>query len=127
TPQRAVIGIGINVNNSFESAPDDVRRRAVALIDRLGRREDRTAVLVDVLDELADMLDQLEDDTFSLAAAFAPHCLLTDKIVTVQTPGRTAGQNIVGLCRGIGEDGRLQIQTPTALEQIAAGVIADWQ
>ena len=92
------------------------------MIDRRGESCDRTSVLVAVLDELAELFDRLESDDFLLAPLFAQHCLLTGKVVTIRMPGR----EVVGVCRGIGGDGRLLVQTTTGLEPIAAGVVADW-
>jgi BirA family transcriptional regulator, biotin operon repressor / biotin---[acetyl-CoA-carboxylase] ligase len=46
---RHVIGIGLNVNNDFSAAPDDVRARATSLAELSGRSYDRTELLCDLL------------------------------------------------------------------------------
>ena len=48
---RLVIGVGINVNNSFASAPNDIRATGVSLADQIGEPIDRTSVLIAVLEE----------------------------------------------------------------------------
>ncbi len=53
---RHILGIGLNVNNGFADAPDDVRARATSMIDLTGQPHDRTSVLVGVLNGLAQVL-----------------------------------------------------------------------
>ena len=49
---RNIVGIGINANNTLDSAPDEVRQRATTLRDLTGRMLDRTDLLLSVLGNL---------------------------------------------------------------------------
>ena len=47
-----VVGVGLNVNNSFEGAPQDVRKRATSLFELTDRTFDRTDLLESLLRNL---------------------------------------------------------------------------
>lgn len=116
---RAVIGIGVNVNNSLAAAPPDVQARAASLSDHLGRSLDITTVLVAVLDEVWNELERIADPELDLPSRWSPHCLLAGKAVRIDA----AGRSIMGQCAGIGADGELLVRTPETLERIVAGVV----
>lgn len=118
-PDRCVVGIGINVNNSFCTAPDDVRRRAISLADATGASWNLTSVLVAVLRQLELRVADFASDRLRLGTACRPWCALTGRSVTV-----AAGkQRIEGVCRGIDDDGALVVWTPVDERRLVSGVV----
>ena len=121
---RLVIGIGLNVNNAFADAPEDVRQRAVSLAEAAGHAWDVTDVLLRVLRALDGQLANLKSGRLRLSDACRPWCVLTGRTVTI-----AAGRECIqGTCTGIGDDGALLVQTPTAERRLFSGVVEaiDW-
>jgi BirA family biotin operon repressor/biotin-[acetyl-CoA-carboxylase] ligase len=116
---RLVLGIGINVNNAVESAPELLRETATSLRDISGREHDLTGVLVSVLQRLAPRLEQLAAGESALRAEWSRRCLLRGRVVRL----RMEGDEVSGMCRGIGADGALELQTSRGLERFYGGVI----
>lgn len=112
TAQRAprlVIGIGINVNNSFRDAPEPLYQQATSLADSCGRTIPLQDVLISVLGNLHDALQEFSGGQFGLPARWNPRCLLSGKTVRV-----SAGKHSVeGLCHGIEASGGLLLVTAT--------------
>ncbi len=48
-PESLVIGIGVNINNSFKNAPEDLKEKTVSFYDLTGQKTDRFAFLADLL------------------------------------------------------------------------------
>jgi BirA family biotin operon repressor/biotin-[acetyl-CoA-carboxylase] ligase len=57
---RVIIGIGINVNNSWRESPRELDAKGTALCDATGRRHDLARVLVEVLRAVQNRLGQVE-------------------------------------------------------------------
>ncbi|MEE3370517.1 MAG: biotin--[acetyl-CoA-carboxylase] ligase [Planctomycetota bacterium] len=114
-----VIGIGINVNNSFAGAPDELQGIATSLADTTGTVFDLTEVLVVVLGELERQLARLRDDDPQLAADWQARCALRGRSLELES-GR---QRVQGTCLGIDADGALSLQTPVGQERFFGGVI----
>lgn len=51
-PQSLVLGIGVNINNSFKDAPEGLRENIVSFFDLTGQKINRTKFLTDLLQEL---------------------------------------------------------------------------
>lgn len=118
-PNRCVVGIGINVNNSFAEAPAEVRRRAISLADATGTSWDLTAVLIAVLQHLERCLNDFAASRLPLEAACRPWCALRGKTLTIVA----GNQRVTGLCRGIDDQGALRIETPQGLRPVVSGVV----
>lgn len=119
-PDRLVIGVGLNVNNSFVEAPDNQRQIATSMIDEAeGTSFSRTDVLVDFLKCWRVIIDQLARDELNLVERWSRKCVLTGLPVTL-THGNTA---TTGLCQGIDHDGALLLRTAFALERHYAGTV----
>jgi BirA family biotin operon repressor/biotin-[acetyl-CoA-carboxylase] ligase len=119
---RLVIGIGVNVNNSFAAAPPDVRARGIALVDLANRPTDVDAVLAAVVGELIELLPTLAVAPPPVVARWPAHCLLTGRIVEVETP---AGP-MIGLCEGIDESGALLLCDELGQRRCVAGTVVRW-
>lgn len=118
-PRRMVLGMGVNVNNSFAGAPDEIRERGISLCDAAGRQFDRTSLLLSWLERFADTLHALANDDPRLPARWQSRCVLTGKSIELQ-----AGERIVqGACRGIDTDGALLLDTPAGPERLYGGVL----
>ncbi|MFO0821236.1 MAG: biotin--[acetyl-CoA-carboxylase] ligase [Pirellulales bacterium] len=118
-PLRAVVGVGVNVNNSLAEAPEEVRQRATSFCDLLGHTVDMAAVLSSTLDLFRARLDRWFAAPGSLAEDWSPHCLLTGRAVAIESGGR----RIEGRCQGIGPSGELRVQTLAGLTTCMSGVV----
>lgn len=117
---RLVIGVGLNVNNSFEAAPSELLKVGTSMRDETGIESDRHEVLVDLLQQLDNDLRCLAATDLSLSERWRNLCVLRDHTVSVDT-GR---QQITGLCLGIAEDGALRLQTASGEQCLHGGVVS---
>lgn len=124
-PDRLVVGIGINVNNSFAAAPPEVQGRAVAMCQFAGQPLPLVEVLAAVLGSLAEML--LDNDGATPAAnwleIWPQYCLLTGRKVEVEQGQR----RYTGICEGIDADGALLLATPGGPQRLLSGVVVSVQ
>jgi BirA family biotin operon repressor/biotin-[acetyl-CoA-carboxylase] ligase len=121
-PRRAeylVVGIGLNVNNSFRAASPSMQEIATSLCDVIERRFELPDVLLRILKRIEERLKWLGSRVSSLPADWHPRCLLRGKRVHVDIAGRP----MKGLCHGIDEDGALQIETDSGIERTHAGTV----
>ena len=126
-PDRLVVGIGINVNNSTAAQADadnEPLRGAVALIDLDSMLRDMTEVLLAVLDRFDLRWSQFAAGKFAeLASAYRERCFLTGKTITVTT----GSERVVGRCRGIDGRGALVLATESGPRTVVAGSIDKWE
>ncbi len=116
---RHILGIGLNVNNSLAAAPADVRQRATSMCDLTAMRHDRTAVLLDILAELASAFQQSAAQSDAFGARFHDLCLQVGQPLVIETG---AGP-IAGHCLGIAPDGALLLETARGCEKFYSGVL----
>ena len=116
---RLVIGVGLNVNNSFATAPPELHAIATSLCDEIGAEFDRTAVLTEVLRQLAADLRCLAANATALAERWRTLCVLRDRIVSLDI----SQQVVTGRCLGISEVGALRLQTPSGEQHFFGGVV----
>lgn len=114
-----VIGMGINVNNSFAGAPAELSQIATSLVDATGIVFDLNDVLITVLHQLECQLMRLRDDDRQLAAEWQQRCALRGRSVEMES-GR---QKSRGTCLGIDADGALRLQTTAGVERFFGGMI----
>lgn len=120
---KLVIGIGINVNNSLNDAPDELQSRATALCDASNRVWDLTEVLTTVLKQLSEHLQQLSVNDPTLAERWHGTCLLRGRTVH-----HTVGERVTtGVCQGVDRQGALLLQTEIGLIRVMGGVITKWE
>jgi BirA family biotin operon repressor/biotin-[acetyl-CoA-carboxylase] ligase len=118
-----IVGIGVNVNNSVLTAPPDIRDKAVALCDFAITPTRRIDVLVAILQSLAARLERISSGIDVLRHDWRSRCLLTGRKVHLELPlGR-----VVGICRGIDDDGALMLESDTGLERCVSGVIVQFE
>ena len=119
SPDRLVVGIGINVNNSLTQAPQPVAATAISLMDVAGYSFDLTIVLVRVLHQLANQLAALARADVTLASRWQELCMLSGRRVQVEAGQRTT----VGMCQGIDESGALLVDTSLGRERCISGIV----
>jgi len=119
-PQRLVIGIGLNVNNSWRDAPVELQGICTSLVDHSDRQFSRQVILVDLLQRLHQSLTDLALDVFPLTEAWRALCMLEGQTVTVEV----GGKRTTGVCHGIDDDGALLLQNEGGVEHCVAGTVA---
>lgn len=123
TPQRTppwlVIGIGVNINNSFATAPPELRQTATALCDEGAIDCHPVDVLLGILSAWEQILRNLATTPEALQQVWHPWCWLRDHRVRITT----AAEVTEGLCLGIDEAGALLVEGPTGLTRHYAGTV----
>ncbi|TWU08858.1 Bifunctional ligase/repressor BirA [Symmachiella macrocystis] len=121
--QSLVLGIGINVNNSFVDAPPELTTIATSLADATGREFDRTEVLIALLKQFETQFRRLAANDPQLPADWLQRCALRGLTVTIETPThRTTGR-----CAGIDPQGALVLETVEGPERFFGGVITSFE
>jgi BirA family biotin operon repressor/biotin-[acetyl-CoA-carboxylase] ligase len=121
-PRHLVLGIGINVNNSWAAAPPDLQAVGAALCDLSGHTHDPTDVLVSVLLELELLLAQLADEDPRLGELWRDRGFLTGRQVKVEA----GGEVVEGLCLGIETSGALVLETPAGIRSLMGGIVQSY-
>jgi BirA family biotin operon repressor/biotin-[acetyl-CoA-carboxylase] ligase len=121
---RLIVGIGVNVNNSFQTAPAELAETATALCDLDGQQRNIVAVLDSILQELQRRFYDLDQLGLSpILQAWQEKSLLTGRTVQLQF-----GQQIyTGRCLGIDEGGSLILLTEQGRQSFAAGSILQFE
>jgi BirA family biotin operon repressor/biotin-[acetyl-CoA-carboxylase] ligase len=120
-----VIGVGLNVNNTFQHAPAELLDKAISMAEVAGAVCDRMEVLIGVLRSLADHLARVRDDREQVAAAWRARCYLDGRTVQVVTGQSSHGPDgVMGVCQGIADDGSLLVRTETGVVRCRSGVVA---
>jgi BirA family biotin operon repressor/biotin-[acetyl-CoA-carboxylase] ligase len=122
---RLIIGIGINVNNSWHDLPaarnlaqhGTKAANAIALCDVTGRAHALQQLLPEVLRALQTRITQLSLHDQQLPAAWKRLCWLTEQGVEVQSNGNS----IAGVCLGIDNDGTLVVENVLGIHRIRSG------
>ncbi|MEO0529139.1 MAG: biotin--[acetyl-CoA-carboxylase] ligase [Planctomycetota bacterium] len=118
-PNHLVIGVGINANNTFEHAPDDLRATATSLADHVGSSVDPTTLMLAFLDAMEACLQLVAARPAELIEAARAACLLTGRRLTIVDGDRT----VTGICRGIDDNGGLRIEVNGVTSSFIAGTI----
>lgn len=116
---RLVIGIGLNVNNSFAAAPPELQSIATSMRDESGVEFDRIELLRGVVRQLEADLRRLGTNDPSLPDSWRRRCVLRDRTASLDT-----GQHVVtGRCLGLADDGALRMQTPVGEQRFYGGIV----
>ena len=116
---RHIVGIGLNTNNSLAAAPDEVRARAASLSELAGRTFDRTALLLNLLDQLQAAVRDSAASPQVFGQRFNQLCLQVGQKLTVEA----GSQRTTGVCIGIAADGALLLDTPGGMQKFYSGVL----
>jgi BirA family transcriptional regulator, biotin operon repressor / biotin---[acetyl-CoA-carboxylase] ligase len=116
---RLIIGIGINVNNSWRQAPREVGGKATALCDASRREHDLNAILIRTLESLRRRIQQLAANDPQLIADWQRLCWLTEQEVEVHTGDKWFD----GVCLGIAEDASLIVEDASGIHHVRSGSV----
>lgn len=119
---RLAVGIGINVNNSLKSAPDEVNQNATSLIDELETEQSLTLILFECLKQLERRARDHIHKSEELLDQWRAYCMLTGRTVKIDAGGRL----IAGECQGIDASGELLVAGDSGLERIVAGSVVEF-
>ncbi len=114
-----VIGVGLNVNNSIQHAPEDLRQTGIAMCDVTDDPLSTDRVLVTLLNKFEQQMALLESAPEQVRSGWREYDLLLGRSVTV---GDEHGA-VTGTAQGIDDDGALLIQTESGLQRIYGGVV----
>jgi len=129
-PNRLIIGIGLNVNNSFSTAPLEVQSLGTSLIDLTGVPHCRTDLLVAILNQLSQDLAALATppDTDPSPASqlrdrWRELCLLTGRSVTI----KDGSHQHSGTCLGLDDDAALLLLTASGPQRHISGSVVEFE
>lgn len=117
---RLVVGIGLNVNNQFRAAPDQLQQTAVALSEVAGRSFALGTVLGEVLERFLRELDPHPHGSQQLVRRWRDRCLLTGRTVEVSAGNQTTR----GECLGIDATGALVLRTSSGDRPCHSGIVS---
>ena len=114
-----VIGMGININNSFQDAPAELKEIGTSLVDQTGNQTNRLELLEKLLYDLEILLASFKTEPESFINEWRSRCWLRDKMVTIQN----GEHKVTGICQSIDDDGALLLSTELGLQRFHGGVI----
>lgn len=118
-PQRLVIGMGLNVNNSWEQAPEELRDKGIAICDVPGERLSPGEFLIRLLQRLEKNLETLANSPDDLVGCWQKYCALSGRTVEIRQGERV----IRGRCLGIGTDGGLILEGSEGRQSVYGGIV----
>ena len=117
---KAVLGLGINLNQNREDFPEEFRERASSIRIETGKNLSRDELLFEFIARLFFWKTQLEQGKIeSIVEQYADYDIIKDKEVRIFFQGNT----IKARAKGIDEKGRLKIEREGKEELISAGEI----
>ena len=119
--RHAVIGVGINVNNSWIAAPEDLRTKGISLLDYADVTFDRLKILNVFLNHLETLMCSLSKG-LPILDDWSEHCMLTGKQITLQV----GNEEVSGECMGLAANGALLLQTVQGSQQFLGGIVKSW-
>ncbi len=105
-PARAIVGVGLNANNSLSGAAPEVAASATSLQKERGRDCDMTDLLVGLLDRLWHELRLAAQNDPQQIARWQNVSLLTGRRVTIER----SGKSFAGRVLGVDDHGALLLQ-----------------
>ncbi|HPC27419.1 MAG TPA: biotin--[acetyl-CoA-carboxylase] ligase [Candidatus Methanomethylicus sp.] len=115
---HVIAGIGINANFSSGKLPESLNSHSTTLLDQLGKRIDRAALLADVLLNAERLYFGATKDGFGgvLDQWRSLSCTIGNEVIV-----SSFGRSVSGLAVGISDDGSLLVKTEGGVEKILAG------
>ncbi|MCA9248322.1 MAG: biotin--[acetyl-CoA-carboxylase] ligase, partial [Planctomycetales bacterium] len=117
--RRVVVGVGLNVNNSWRNAPAEIQHIGTSLCDLAKQTQEAEQVMIAVLGEIESCLSLLVNGDARLNTSWQNLCVLGGRTVVVDL-GRST---VAGTCRGIDTDGALVLENETGTQRLYGGVI----
>lgn len=111
----AVVGIGLNVNQSRGDFPIEIRARAISLRELCHRQVDRVEILVHLTERFFRWYDRFcEGGMEILVSEWRRRSAILGCAVRVET----AGEDYVGTAVGLEENGALRVRLESGAEEI---------
>jgi BirA family biotin operon repressor/biotin-[acetyl-CoA-carboxylase] ligase len=118
-PQFLVMGVGVNVNNTFANAPSQLQETAASLHDVGAPQSDVGDVLIKFLQHFERNVGLHAENPAAMVQQWSEACILTGKQVTI----RIGRELTTGQCLGIDTKGQLRLRTGQGLCTLATGSI----
>ena len=118
---QAVIGVGLNVNNRFADAPDELKAVCISLADRSETQHDRIEILRMFLERFESLVNSFAASN-GLLDDWPRYCMLTGKEVTLQT----GNDQVTGVCHGVDEAGALLLKIDNEQKRFFGGTVQSW-
>jgi BirA family biotin operon repressor/biotin-[acetyl-CoA-carboxylase] ligase len=116
-----VLGIGINVNQSLEDFPPELRLKASSLAMAAGKEWNRTPLLQAVLSALEkEYKDYLNAGFEVTLGRWRQLCGIFQKNVRISLPGEV----LQGVALDVDAQGALLVETPQGLERVTVGDVS---
>lgn len=116
---RLVIGVGVNVLNSLQAAPDEVRILATSILDETGNEFSPGEFLAALLSELTTQLKRIGAGQLDLKSRWAKQCVLTGRQISL-----VSGDHLIqGKCTGIDSSGAILVETAGETKPWFGGVV----
>lgn len=116
-----IVGIGINANFSVGSLPEETRSDSASLLEALGEKVDRAALIASVLGESECLYSEASSAGFGrIIEEWKGKSSTIGREVEVTSLGRA----IRGMASDIGPDGSLIVQTGGGVERVYSGTLA---
>ena len=119
TADRLVIGVGVNVLNSLQKAPDDIRTLATSILDETGNEFSPGEFLTTLLKELTIQLKNIGDKQLDLKSRWTTQCVLTGRQISLES----GDHFIEGQCAGIDTTGAILVETDGKTKPWFGGVV----
>ncbi len=119
TSETLVIGIGVNVNNSFQAAPAELRLIATSVADVTHQTQCLTGVLTRILCQIQSQIARLAASDPELPADWQRLCALRGRTLEINSGAVITS----GVCQGIDDDGALVLLTEGGPTRLFAGVV----
>jgi len=121
-PQRLIVGVGVNVLNSWQQAPEELRHKGIALCDVWASPPSRGEFLLHFLQQFQQNLHKLATSPADLVPRWQGYCALTGRNVQIQQ-----GERIIsGKCQGIDSDGALLLSDQSGTQRLFGGVVVSF-
>ncbi len=118
TASALVIGIGINLNTDFQSAPSEIQSRATSVSGIVRKQIPPTKFLVDLLANLADLFSgNLQSG--EILTQYRRANFLSGQLVRI----RQGNEHFTGTCTDIDNSGALVVRTETGLVALTSGTV----
>jgi BirA family transcriptional regulator, biotin operon repressor / biotin---[acetyl-CoA-carboxylase] ligase len=116
---RLIIGVGVNVLNSLENAPSDIRDLATSIIDETGDEYSPGEFLLSLLGHLGDVLATLGAGQLDIKARWARQCVLTGRQISLESGDHLVG----GRCAGVETTGAILVESEGETKAWFGGVV----
>lgn len=106
-----LIGMGVNIDIDWETAPEELALRATCLSTELNVRLMPVDILRPLVDTLSQHLESWRHGRLHWHDYWSRRCYLSGRTIAVKSPPGWATENTIGRCEGVTAEGQLLIRT----------------